>query len=238
MKKIYSITLFLLIAAAAIAQKPVAGDMGLTFGINGLSIINATSNFENMGTLLYRYYWKDDMAFRGRIDLSVNSDKFDFSDTLSSEHDKTSNYAFNLNVGLQKSCGLKMKRIEPYITGELAFGLAKSGITDNTTEFGSAFSSRKEVRPGATVSFGLLSHVGANYFFTDHLALGVEFGYGLDFSSTGDGTTTETNTSEGQPPVITVTTTGTDKSFSIGGTGGEALIMFSVFFGKGAAATK
>ena len=234
MKKIFEISILLLFASAAFAQKPVQGDMGFTFGINGLSTVNVTTNVGNMSTLLFRYYLQDDLALRGGLNVTLTNTKFDLiSDTSGNEeHDITKGHSVNLNVGVQKNFAQSMKRIEPYITGELTFGIGKLGIMENTSDLGPDFTIKTEVNPGNTTSFGLISNVGFNYFFTDHLAFGAEFGYGLQFSSTGDGTNTTTISQTGQPTQVTTTSTASTKSFSLSGTGGVGLITFSVFFGK------
>jgi hypothetical protein len=121
-----------------------------------------------------------------------------------------------------------MKRIEPYITGEVVLGLGKNGIIETTSTTGT-FSFVNTTDPGSTLTLGLLSHVGFNYFFTDHFAFGIEFGYGLMFTSTGDGTITTTTTESGISTTFSEPTP-SSHSFSLSGTGGEALVMISVFF--------
>src|SRR6185295_8553630 len=191
MKKLFSLLLLCMITVAAFAQKPTASDMAFTFGLNGLSQIGVSSDFGGMGTLLFRYYLSDNMALRARLDLLISSDKFDQTDTSQvEEHDKTSSHMVTLHLGVQKNMGTDLKRIEPYIAPELVFALGKLNITDNTSITDENNSTQIKTEPGGTMSIGLVLNVGFNYWFTDHLALGAEFGYGLQVSHTGDATVT------------------------------------------------
>ena len=221
------------------AQKPIMGDMGVTFGINGLSTVNLTTNFGSGSTLLLRYYLHDDLAVRGRINFNINSFTTEQSDTSgNSSKDVTKNNAFSLNIGLQKDFGTSLKHLEPYITGELVIGSGKGGIQENTDVFkfgGTTTTTVMKVDPGNTFSFGLQSNAGVNYFFTDHFSVGAEFGYGLLFSSTGSGTTstsTTITTSTGSTTSTESESTPKSHSFGIGGLGGQGLIMVSYFFGS------
>ena len=231
-KKIFALFLLCLAITPAFAQKPGAGDLAFTFGFNGLSNIGVTSNFGDMGTLLFRYYLADDIALRVRADLLLSTNKTDFSDTSGAgEHDITKSHFINLRGGFQKNFGTSLKHLEPYIAADIMFGLGKLNSTDNTTDFDPTNSVRVEVDPGNTVTFGLIVSAGFHYFFTDHFGAGVEFGYGIQNSHTGEGTTTITNIS-GATSTTTTSHTATSGSFTLGGFGGEGLIMLTVAFGK------
>lgn len=232
MKKTFFVLILLLNSAMLFAQKPVAGDMGMTFGVTGLSAIGATTNFGDMGTLLYRYYIQDDLALRGRLNVYLNQNKTEFSDTTGfSETDITKENQFTLDLGIQKNFG-SLPRLEPYLSLGLRVGTGKFGIIENTTVNGNGSINLFEVDPGGTLIFGLISNAGFHYMVADHLGIGAEFGYGLVFSRTGEGTTTTTFTDETGNVTVNTQTTGTASSYSLGGTGAEAIIMISVFFGE------
>ena len=147
------------------------------------------------------------------------------------EHNVTKGHAVGLNIGVQKNMGMTMKRIEPYLAADLTFGIGKQNITDNTTTVSDTVSHEILTEPGNTTTVGIIANAGFNYFFTDHFAFGAEFGYGLLYSSTGEGGTTITDVT-GNTTVTTKSSTGTSKSFSLSGTGGLGLIMFTIAFGK------
>jgi len=239
MKKISLLPIIILLPVVLFAQKPVSGDMGVTFGINGLSTVNLTTNFGSGSTLLFRYYLKDDLAVRARLNLTINSATTEQSDTSgNSQKDVLKNNAFSLNLGVQKDFGTGLKHLEPYITAELVIGSGKSGIDENTTVTKKGNVTTTEVvktDPGNTFSFGIQSNAGFNYFFTDHFAVGAEFGYGLAFTSTGSGkTTTTTTVTTSSSSTTTSSSESTPKyhTFGLGGLGGQGLIMVSYFFGK------
>ena len=230
MKKISLLFLTCLTFTSVFAQKPAEGDMGFSFGLQGLDFIGATTNFGEMSTLLYRYYLQDDLALRTRLNLTLDQSKEEFSDTSGfSTEDIVKSNNVELNIGLQKNWGLAMERIEPYATAEVVLGFGKTGISESTTVFDEDNSVKIEVDPGSTFSFGIVSHAGFNYFFTDYLALGAEFGYGFVLSSTGEGTTTTTTEFDGDE-IVNTEETGTASSWTLGGRGGEVAILFSVFF--------
>ena len=216
----------------AFGQKPVAGDMSMTLGLSGLSTLNVSTNFGNLSTLMYRYYLTDELAVRVRANLTLTNFKTDFSDTLGGgEHDVTKGHTFGLNLGIQKNLGISMKRLEPYVAAELTVGFGKQNITDQLTNFNDTLSHEVLIEPGNSTTFGIIAIGGFNYYFTEHFAFGAEFGWGLLHISTGEGTTTITDVVNNKATVVT-THTGTSKSFSLSGTGGEGLIMFTIAFGK------
>src|SRR5450432_2104892 len=92
MKKIFLFSLMIAYSAFLFAQKtqvkdadlslkPVEGDMGITVGFQGLSVVNFTSNFSNGSTVLFRYYLRNDLALRTRINLTLNSSTNNQTDT-------------------------------------------------------------------------------------------------------------------------------------------------------------
>lgn len=231
MKKLFFLFLFCASATMAFAQKPVAGDMAFTFGATGINTINVTSDFGDMGTLLFRYYLTDEWVARVRLDLLISNDKFDFaSDTSGAgEHDITKNTMVSLHLGVQKNFGLTLKRLEPYLAADLVFGTGKLNQTDNTTDFDHTNSFQVINEPGSTTNVGLVFDAGFNYFFADHFAIGAEFGYGIQYSSTGEGSV-KTISTVGNVTTTTTSKTGSFKSFALGGTGATGLIMFTVAF--------
>ena len=55
------------VVAVASAQKPVTGGMGLT---GGLTTITGTANTSSpSGTLMFKYYMKDNIAFRAGVNF-------------------------------------------------------------------------------------------------------------------------------------------------------------------------
>ncbi len=232
MKKILLISVFCITAAMVLAQKPVAGDMSFTLGLTGLSDVTVTSNFGDMGTLLYRYYITDEWAARARLDLLISNNKSDFTAADTSgfgEHDITKSNMVNLHLGIQRNFGTSLKRLEPYMAAEIVFGTGKLNITDNTTDFDMSNSVEIKNEPGSTTNIGLVVDAGFNYFFTDHFAVGAEFGYGIQHSSTGEGLVTTTTTT-GNVSTVTTSKSGTSSSFNLGGTGGTGLIMLTAAF--------
>ncbi len=89
----------------------------------------------------------------------------------------------------------------PLVGGGFASGPAASRLT--------------EVKYGSEMGFGLRGFVGAEYFILPKLSIGGEFGWGLMFSSTGEGTSTSEFWDAPNNKVGTTTTT-TAKSSMFG----------------------
>ena len=230
MKKLFLSPILFLMITSAMAQKPEEGDMGVTFGIEGLATVDVTSMFGGLSTVMFRYYLKDDLALRSRINVNWSQNTSEQSDTTGfSNKVVTKGHYVNINVGLQKDFG-NVKRLEPYVTGELSVTAAKTGISETTNIISPEYMVVTNVDPGGTFGVGLVSNVGFNYFPTERLSFGAELGYGLTFNFANEGTTTVTTTVSG---TTTVETSSTPKShsFSLGGTGGLGVITISYFFG-------
>jgi hypothetical protein len=89
-----------------------------------------------------------------------------------------------------------------------------------------------KTEPGSTLSIGLVVNAGFHYWFTDHFAAGAEWGYGIQYSHTGDEEVTTTNVVDNASTTTTDSDVSESKSFSLSGTGASGLIMVTVAFGK------
>jgi len=229
MKKITAMIAIVFMTLNAFAQKPVKGDMGMTFGFNGLSTLGVTTTTPT-GTLLFKYYITDNLAARASLNFTSSSFSTDLIDTGATHYEtSTKSSSWGIAIGAQKSCGT-IKRIEPYIGLDLYVGSGVNGkIDDMTTDSSGNFSIHTVTTPGATFSWGVTPVVGFNWFFDDHFALGAEFGWGIGMSSTKSGETVETIHFGTNPDTVIKTNSTSSKSSSIGGNA-SGLITFSVFF--------
>jgi hypothetical protein len=113
-----------------------------------------------------------------------------------------------MNVGL--GAGLEKRRGKGRLQGIYgAMAMITFGTNKDKYEYGNACSSTNtnptrhnfgtndlgsgvwatEVKQGTTIGFGAYAFVGAEYFFAPKLSFSGEFTYGLNYTSTGDGTT-------------------------------------------------
>ncbi len=227
MKKITTIIAIVFMTLNAFAQKPVKGDMGMTAGFNGLANLGVSTTTPT-GTLLFRYYLKDDMAARLSLNFTNRNFSTSFTDDSSdvfTSSNKSSSWA--IAIGAQKSFGT-IKNIEPYFALDIYVGSGKSNVSDSETVFKNGDFVKTMTEPGSTFSWGVTPSVGFNWFFVDHFAIGAEFGWGISASSTKEGISTY-STKFGSTTVTTTNRTATSKGTYIGGSG-SGMITFSVFF--------
>jgi hypothetical protein len=216
---------------------PEAGDWAL--GADASPILNYVGNmfngstanslgnaFVNNNAIFGKYFVDENTAYRGSFRISTVSNK---SNTLVDTNTaggapeyitnstKVSGFGFYLSGGLEKRRG--HGRLQGYYGGEL--GLGFGGTPKVTNEYGIDISATNpgprptETKTGATLSVGVRGFVGAEYFVIPKLSLGVEFGWGLSFSSTGEGEAT-TEFWNGTAKETLTTNTGKSSSFGFG----------------------
>ena len=207
MKKIL-LTLALASAFAVVsAQKPAVGSMGFTGGIQGFFAAGGSPT----GTLMFKYALQQDMAVRAAINFGTlagnGTTVSDSTPALGGDgvtHTTTvkSGMAWSLSVGAQKSMP-GTKNLEPYMGADVWFGSTSNGNTDMKQEWlidGKGTVAGVGAVPGkkgdfiqsvttatSTMRYGVRAVVGMNYFFSENLAIGAEFGYGYMNASTSGG---------------------------------------------------
>jgi len=201
MKK--SLLLLVLVAATTLvmAQKPVAGSKGFSAGLQGIT--GQTFGSSAAGTVLFKYYVQESLVLRAGLNFSsINTleveDTTDFyggdSFTQTTMTSKGSEWA--LELGLEKTLGTSEK-LEPYIGGFIYTGGVGGGQSENHWEVLKADPNNTTLVVGdytnslstgsKTSTFGVVGVVGFNYFFTENLSIGAEYGYGWHTKSTKGG---------------------------------------------------
>ena len=138
---------------------------------------------------------------------------------------KNSSNNITLGVGMEKRRG--NTRLQGYYGGMLLINL---GGSKTTNTYGNAFSATNtgsrvtSNKVGGTFGLGVSGFIGAEYFIAPKLSIGAEYGWGLSFSSTGEGeVVTETYTTS-----LTTTTTKTagGSSFGLGNSISSIMVNF------------
>lgn len=207
------------------SNKPEAGTIGFTFGVNnpfgggtGPQLFNQAPGQTN--TLLFRYYSENNIAARVGIAYSKNSSNNTDEIDGESIEEKSSTSGFQLSVGGQLSLGSTPK-LEPYIGADIVFGrsggkdFSRSEVIDAAVAGGANGDfTETETINGATTSFGLVPVLGFNYYFSKNFAFGAEFGWGIMTSKTSGGSFTSTTktgststTVDGESDAVAGTTT-------------------------------
>src|SRR5436190_6684524 len=136
-KLLFAVALVVTTFTAALAQKPVAGTKGFTFGLTGLSSLGVTgTNQTGLNTLLFRYYVADGLAARVGLGYSKIGTKTETDNTKTlgtkTESKSTSGGNFAITLGAQKSFG-ENEKLEPYLGADILIGLGKGGGTLEST---------------------------------------------------------------------------------------------------------
>jgi hypothetical protein len=239
MKKVLFFT-FSLFPFLAHAQRPVEGAQGFTFGISGLQNIGVNTAASRTGTLLYRKYKTDSMAYRISAGLTIltNRTSLESKDLGIRTITMNNTMAINLAPGFQQSLGGN-SRLEPYWGLDFLIGYTFTNSQIERTEVINADTTsdpddqlgdykETETRIGSPFRIGAFPLVGANYFVTDNVAFGVEFSYGLVASFSKNGTRIFRDRIAGvdqEEKAVNISASNT--SF---GTTGSTVITISIFF--------
>jgi hypothetical protein len=178
---------------------------------------NSSLNSQVPQTLVGLYVVDANTAYRAKLRIGFGSQTLnnivdDNSTTTEfvtvTDELKRSSTNFALGFGLQKSRG--KGRLHGIYGAEAGFGIGSSKdsysygnaitttnssptSTDDWTNLpnpGTALSTRTtESKSGSTFSINLNAFIGAEYFFAPKMSLSAEYGWGLLFSSTGEGET-------------------------------------------------
>jgi len=187
-------------------------------------------------TLVGLYVVDANTAYRAKLRLGFGSTKQDeltSSDATAgafvTDTKKSSDMNITLGAGIQKSRG--KGRLHGIYGAEAAIMI---GSSKDTYTYGNAISSTNqsptshnfggnlsgagratEIKNGSTFGFGLDGFIGAEYFFAPKMSLSAEYAWGLNLSSTGEGSST-TEAWDATANAVKVTTTKTGKSSSFG----------------------
>lgn len=217
MKKLILSLAFVAAGAVAFAQKPAGGDKTaeVSFTGFGLNSFNYTTP-----ELRFRYFMSEKMALRLRLSLGstsvTNKENVVTGGTTTIEVEQKISNGFMLNF----TPGIEMHfegtaKLSPYYGAQLNIGLGGGGTTEYTNATGGtsgaftgvAAGNKASTTMGSVFGFGLSTFMGADYYITDAIFVGGEFGLGLfAMTSTGEGESSV----NGGPTTKTGTASSTD----------------------------
>lgn len=216
-KSILSLALVAM-GVVAFAQKPAAGDKTFEFNLNfqtGAAPVNY-GNGATMGIpqLRLRYFMADDMAIRVKLGLGSSTDKTSQMATIAgtdvtAERTEKSGFGLALTPGIEKHFA-GTDKFSPFVGAELPIAFAGGSSievtnSDNAAGAVSASGDSYKSQAGSNFMIGLGLVIGADYYFTDAIYLGVEGGLGLfSMTSTGEGTVDVTSGGVAAPQAKTL----------------------------------
>jgi hypothetical protein len=183
MKKVAFITVAFVLLAFAIANaqeqetlKPTTGDFTAEVEFRPLSASPVNLNY-----FRGRYFTANDFAIRTGVNIYYKQQKDEPNEGR--DESKRSTLLFGIYPGIEKHFG-DMKRLSPYIGGELGIAIKTSKDTyTNNSESGQY----ETVSKGAWLdgsergffSLGLNFLIGTDYYISKKLFMGIEMGFGL-----------------------------------------------------------
>jgi hypothetical protein len=204
-----------------------------------------------------RYFVDANTAYRGKLRIGINSAKngnFVIQDgqttpdptVVVNDERKVSSNFIGIGGGIEKRKG--KGRVQGIYGAEALIGF---GGGKTTYAYGNAFSSTNntptrtdfggneeapntwvtESKNGSTFSIGLRGFVGVEYFFASKMSIGIEYGWGLGLSSTGEGSKTTERWDAGNNAVKSETfKTAKSSNFGIDTDNNVAAINLSFYF--------
>jgi outer membrane protein W len=236
MKKLILSAAFVALGVAAFAQKPAAGDktaeVNFTgFGLNSFDYTVGDGNLQ-IPELRFRYFMSDKMALRARIGLQSSSATVKETDgTLNLEAKVNDGFGLTLSPGVEFHFEGTSK-LSPYYGAQLGIGYRTGGslTVTNATGWtaaggftGNGDGNKLESTGQSLLGINLGVFMGADYYITDAVFVGGEFGLGLfNMTSVGEGEDKETTGGN-----TTTTKTGTASGFDLFGvTSGNVRLGF------------
>lgn len=210
MKKILLAAAIVMAALPSFAQEanhyvnhnmPEKGAQSFTFGISP-SPLNINTGVGRTNTLLYRYYFKERMAYRAGLNLSFASN----TSTNNYQGNKTTTkynyYTPDISFGIQRSFKTD-NRLEPYVGIDLIGGYnytynsTRNEVTDPNLTNNGDFVQTVTTTNGFNISLAPLA--GLNYYLLKNFAIGAEFATGLTFTDINPPRTVTSSKVLGQP---------------------------------------
>jgi hypothetical protein len=228
----------------------------IDFALNAINIMNNTGQTgANPGyvtgytqTLVGKYFVDAETAYRAKVRIGMGSTSnttlvTDVTSTATppamvEDVEKIGSSNITLMGGIEKRRG--HNRLQGFYGGEAGIML---GGGKSTYEYGNGLSTTNtahtntfgqgagllEAKNGSTFGFILRGFGGVEYFFAPKISIGAEFGWGLDFSSTGDGET-QVEAWNGTGAETTTTTTAGGSNFSLDVDNASAALTINFHF--------
>ncbi|MAC95751.1 MAG: hypothetical protein CMC96_09630 [Flavobacteriales bacterium] len=173
--------------------KPAGGEKNIEVNFTPLS-----GSPIGMNNLRFRYFASSDIAYRLGFSVSSSSETTpsevpDGTTTVELE-DKSSSFGISINPGIEKHFE-GTDRLSPYVGAVLNFSMLNTKDIDQqldpSTTTGDTYESETT---GGSTTFGLNLVLGADWYFSKHIYMGTEVGFGFQSISEKD---TETTNSTG-----------------------------------------
>jgi len=196
-------------------------------------------DYQTPFTIVGKYMKDENTAYRVKARLGFNSltEKNYVAKTGTTTGETvensttTSDFTLTLGAGLQYYRG--KGRLRGFYGAEGLIGMSKD--PSKTFEYGNPIASANpgprdlSDSKGFTFGIGARGFVGAEYFFAPKMSVGAEFGWGIGFSTTGEGTA-ESESWNGTSVVKTTNKTAGGSSFNMDIDNASGAVTFAIYF--------
>lgn len=204
--------------------KPVKGTLTTEVGVSG-GLLN--TNFATINsTAKFRYFIKDDLAVRAGLGLGsrkeeINTVLLQNTPNQYTVNEKETVSSKTFSVGIEKHFS-GTERLSTYVGADILLGFTGATYDKSQTNNGNTTSivggtNGINLNGNGSSSFGLRATVGADYYFTKKLYLGVEVGLGYSFGTKDEVKTTTVTGTTTTTTVIGEGKTSTTSTNTIGG---------------------
>ncbi|KAA3439975.1 outer membrane beta-barrel protein [Rufibacter hautae] len=165
-------------AASAQDAGGIKPGAGAVTGEVQLSLTDGNTVGLGLNQLRGRYFLAPNTALRASFILDVQNQ------TADDDFSRTSTL-FVLAPGIEKHFA-GTDRLSPYVGAEISFAKFFASEEADNYEIEGGWSNGNSVTNRNYFGFGLGAVAGADYYFAQHVYLGVEFGFGLQYQAEGD----------------------------------------------------
>lgn len=150
-------------------------------------------------TITGRYFVSEDMAYRGRLRIGYRSNMAEFHVPYGNagENNEYINEQKSSATAIQLGGGVEWRKgdgqIQGYYGGELLVGFSSAKTTfdyEEPIDSAGVFSRPLEINNGSSFQVGPRAFAGVQYFFAPKMALGLEYGWHILYTSMGATTRT------------------------------------------------
>lgn len=194
MKKLILSSAFAALSMLAIAQKPTAGSKTAEVNFTGAGLMSFSYTTPE---LRFRHFASDNMAYRLRTSFGMTSSTNNILNAgVGVDVTKKTNSGFNLTIapGIEKHFAGTAK-LSPYYGAQLNLSYGTGGSVEytNAVDDGTgsytliAKDNSSTTKTGGTLGLGVGAFMGADYYITDGVYVGGEFGLGIfNFTSVSE----------------------------------------------------
>src|SRR5690554_4153862 len=166
--------------------KPAGGEKNIEVNFAPLG-----GNPISMNNLRFRYFASSDIAYRLGFSVSSSTSKDITLASINSANDteledKTSSFGFSINPGIEKHFE-GTDRLSPYVGAVLNFSTVSTTRTQESLNGSDVVETEiKNPNDNDATNIGLNLVLGADWYFSKHIYMGTEVGFGFLSSSIKD----------------------------------------------------